>query len=61
MIMKKILIVLTGGTIGSQAEGECVNVTDTSPYRLLRLYKETYGQKEADEEEFEVIQHGDFK
>ena len=54
--MKKILIVLTGGTIGSQAEGECVNVTDTSPYRLLRLYKETYGQKEADEEEFEVIQ-----
>lgn len=52
--MKKILIVLTGGTIGSQVEGECVNVTDTSPYQLIRLYKQAYGQKE--EEEFEVIQ-----
>lgn len=53
--MKKILIVLTGGTIGSQVVGECVNVTDASPYQLIRLYKETY-EKEKGEEEFEVIQ-----
>lgn len=55
--MKKILIVLTGGTIGSQVEGECVNVTETSPYHLIRLYKEAYGEEEGkEEEEFEVIQ-----
>lgn len=55
--MKKILIVLTGGTIGSQVEGECVNVTDASPYQLLRFYEEAYGKKEGSiEENFEVIQ-----
>lgn len=48
--MKKILVVLTGGTIGSQIENRIINVSGSSPYRLLSLYGEKYGK-----EEFEVI------
>lgn len=49
--MKKILVVLTGGTIGSRVENDVIDVSAASPYRLLSLYEELYG-KEA----FEVIQ-----
>lgn len=49
--MKKILVVLTGGTIGSRVENNVIDVSDTSPYRLLSLYEEFYGR-----EAFEVIQ-----
>jgi L-asparaginase len=48
--MKKILVVLTGGTIGSRVEHEIINVSSTSPYRLLTMYEEKYGK-----EDFEVI------
>lgn len=47
--MKKILVVLTGGTIGSEIDGEVINVSGTSPYRLIALYEEQYGK-----EKFEV-------
>lgn len=49
--MKKILVVLTGGTIGSRVDNDVIDVSDTSPYRLLSLYEESYGR-----EAFEVIQ-----
>lgn len=48
--MKKILVVLTGGTIGSRVENNIINVSESSPYRLISLYEETYGK-----EEFEVL------
>lgn len=50
--MKKILVVLTGGTIGSKVENSVINVSESSPYRLISMYEELYGKQE----EFEVIQ-----
>lgn len=50
--MKKILVVLTGGTIGSRVENNVINVSDSSPWLLLAMYKEKYGEKEC----FEVMQ-----
>ena len=50
--MKKILVILTGGTIGSVILGNDVDVTDTSPYRLINRYQQVYGG----EDEFEVRQ-----
>ena len=50
--MKKILVVLTGGTIGSRIEGSTIDVTDGSAYYLISLYKEKYGKEDT----FEVIQ-----
>ena len=50
--MSKILVILTGGTIGSRIEGNVIDVSGTSPRRLLAMYREKYG----DSEEFEVIQ-----
>lgn len=49
--MKKILVVLTGGTIGSRVEGNVIDVKGKSPYLLLSMYEERYGR-----EEFDVIQ-----
>ncbi len=49
--MKKILVVLTGGTIGSRVEGKSIDVTGTSVYHLMDLYEKVYGGIE----EFEVI------
>lgn len=49
--MKKILVVLTGGTIGSRVEDSVIDVSSSSPYRLISMYEELYGK-----EEFEVIQ-----
>lgn len=51
--MKKILVVLTGGTIGSRVEGNIIDVSGSSPYRLLALYTERYGRPA---EEFEVTE-----
>lgn len=50
--MKRILVVLTGGTIGSRVEERQIDVSEKSPYRLLQMYEDTY-EKGAD---FEVIQ-----
>lgn len=50
--MKKILVILTGGTIGSRVEGEEMDVTADSPYRLLAQYQDRYGK----DHEFEVRQ-----
>ena len=50
--MKKILVILTGGTIGSKVEGKIINTTAASSYRLIQLYNEKY----TDDTEFEVIQ-----
>lgn len=50
-VMKKILVVLTGGTIGSMIEDNVINVSEGSPYKLLALYEQQYGA-----ESFEVIQ-----
>lgn len=49
--MKKILVVLTGGTIGSRVENSVIDVSGNSPYRLLAMYEELYGK-----EDFEVLQ-----
>lgn len=51
MKKKKILVVLTGGTIGSKVEGDLINVSSRSPYRLISMYEEQYGK----ETEFEII------
>lgn len=51
--MKKILVVLTGGTIGSKAQGDIIDIRGKSPYQLLSLYEQVYHK---DEEEFEVIE-----
>ena len=50
--MSKILVILTGGTIGSRIKGEVIDVSSASPYRLLAAYREKYGEGQ----EFEVIQ-----
>ncbi|MGN0115018.1 MAG: asparaginase domain-containing protein [Acutalibacteraceae bacterium] len=49
--MKKILLVFTGGTIGSKTSGGITNVDDTAKYRLIEKYYEKYG----DNAEFECI------
>lgn len=48
----KILVILTGGTIGSRAEGAVINVNEAAAYTLIQLYQEKYGNDIA----FEVIQ-----
>ncbi len=50
--MKKILVILTGGTIGSTILGNDMDVTKESPYKLIHLYHQMYGG----EEKFEVRQ-----
>lgn len=50
--MKKILVILTGGTIGSKAEEGIINVSGSSPYLLLQMYQKQYGGENL----FEVIQ-----
>lgn len=49
--MKKILLIFTGGTIGSKTSGGITNVDDTAKYRLIEKYYEKYG----DNAEFECI------
>ncbi len=50
--MKKILLILTGGTIGSKLEQQKIDVDSQAAYWLTHLYREKYG----DSLEFEVIQ-----
>lgn len=38
----KILVVLTGGTIGSRINENIIDVDDTSCYRLIEMYKSEY-------------------
>lgn len=52
IFIKKILVVLTGGTIGSRVEKEKIDVTASSALYLLERYKEVYGS----DAEFEVMQ-----
>lgn len=48
----KILVVLTGGTIGSKVEGKVIDVSSSAAYSLINLYEEKYGK----DTEFEVVQ-----
>ncbi len=48
----KILVVLTGGTIGSKISEKIIDVNPASAYHLINLYQEKYGT----DTEFEVIQ-----
>lgn len=47
--MKKILVLLTGGTIGSKVENGVIDVGENSVYLLTSLYEEMFGK-----EDFEV-------
>ncbi|MEE1018023.1 MAG: asparaginase domain-containing protein, partial [Acutalibacteraceae bacterium] len=42
--MKKILLIFTGGTIGSKSSGGITNVDDTAKYRLIEKYRTQYGE-----------------
>ncbi len=48
----KILVILTGGTIGSFSENNVLNTTDSSAYEIINKYREKYNS----DVEFEVIQ-----
>lgn len=50
--MDKILVILTGGTIGSKSENGTVNVDSSAAYSIINLYLEKYGA----DTEFEAIQ-----
>lgn len=50
--MKKILVILTGGTIGSKVASNLIDVNPAAAYRLISLYNEKYAEDDA----FEVIQ-----
>ncbi|MDO4300458.1 MAG: asparaginase domain-containing protein [Clostridia bacterium] len=50
--MKKILVILTGGTIGSRSENGTVNVSSEAAYNIINLYYEKYGRNT----EFDAIQ-----
>lgn len=40
--MKKILVVFTGGTIGSTTSNNTINIDDKQSYNLLNLFKKSY-------------------
>lgn len=42
---QKILVLLTGGTIGSSVQNQIINVRGESPYQLLRMYEEQVGRE----------------
>lgn len=50
--MKKVLVILTGGTIGSKSENGIVDVSSEAAYSIINLYYEKYGR----DTEFDVIQ-----
>ncbi len=50
--MKKILVILTGGTIGSKNDNTSINTDKASAYNLINLYYNKYGSEDL----FEVIQ-----
>jgi L-asparaginase/Glu-tRNA(Gln) amidotransferase subunit D len=45
--MKKILLVFTGGTIGSVADGGTIKPSDSAPYQLLQLFQDQYPDSAA--------------
>lgn len=49
--MKKIALILTGGTIGSVVEEHAIRVGENSVYQLVEAYEKTYGEKDS----FEVF------
>jgi L-asparaginase/Glu-tRNA(Gln) amidotransferase subunit D len=42
--MKKILVVFTGGTIGSSVSEQTINIAAENQFRLLALYRERYAR-----------------
>lgn len=38
----KILVIFTGGTIGSTVTGNCISVDSKKPYRLIEVYKNKF-------------------
>lgn len=44
--MKRLLIIFTGGTIGSKAEGKSIDVHDAGSYALLDAYRSTGAARE---------------
>ncbi len=48
----KILVILTGGTIGSRRSGNIIDVNEAAAYSLIGLYQEKYGG----DVEFEAVQ-----
>lgn len=44
--MKRLLIIFTGGTIGSKAEGRSIDVHDSGSYALLDAYRRTDAARE---------------
>lgn len=51
--MKKILVVFTGGTIGSSLDGHTINTAAINRFKLLAGYRERYAR--ATQVEFETI------
>ena len=47
----KILVILTGGTIGSHVHEKLINVSDRSVYLIMEMYKQKYGE----DTDFDVI------
>ncbi len=41
----KILVIFTGGTIGSSAGEEYITLDNAKPYKLIELYRENYGRE----------------
>lgn len=50
--MKKILVVFTGGTIGSSENGGIIDVDASNNYKLISLYKQNY----SDDVEFQTAE-----
>lgn len=44
----RILVIFTGGTIGSEASGEYINIDGTKPYKLLQMYADAYPDEASD-------------
>jgi len=50
--MKSIMVVFTGGTIGSSKQTDAIDVSSSGSYLILERYKELYGEEVA----FDTIQ-----
>ena len=44
----KILVIFTGGTIGSEASGEYISIDGIKPYKLLHMYADAYPDEARD-------------
>jgi L-asparaginase len=42
--MKRIMVVFTGGTIGSLKQGHAIDVNSTGSYMIIQQYEELYGE-----------------